>query len=349
MGLLKNRYGKTISSRALDGTLKKVHPDLRELLFFADGDNKNYSKELNGKTVRIKNVDFEIKVNKNEEASLIYTKLPVGQIPIDSETLNSIIIAPGTSYKKMTPEQRGKFWAMLEDPYRMYFDINYLMLLLGCLERHLIMEDYEKAFDVIIKMRFCFPGEKFQRCSANALLMTCIYWNRADLLDRFYESMDIDHDYYMSNDLYIFASFALRGRLKRREAMRFARDFRLDDTQYMRLYVDIFDKYLKKNIENVYGEEEFIFDKLLDEEEYKKARSVSADVFTNNCFDNKRFTFPKLSSTSKLNKGINDMLLAAHNNVIEDIEDLLARGLLINPFEATRHKVRANKTWEELG
>ena len=148
-----------------------VHSDLTDLIWILDGPRKNFENpphkivfEIDGIPVYFGNVG-------NTEPSAISTKMPIKDVS-DITKVSRPPYYP--RYSELTPEQRGVYWKLLSNPYNPEIDIGFVFVLYYGLERHLLNGNYEKAFDVIIKLRDVHKNPSFQNYSAHALILTSL-------------------------------------------------------------------------------------------------------------------------------------------------------------------------------
>ena len=98
-------------------------------------------------------------MSSNEEPSLIYTKQPV-VVPNDVSIVERPPFFP--TYSGLTPEQKGVYIKLLQNPYDNSVDIGFVFILYYGLERHLLVGDYERAYKVILKLRDVHSNASFQ-------------------------------------------------------------------------------------------------------------------------------------------------------------------------------------------
>ena len=135
-------------------TLDKVHGDLRKTLWFLDGANKNFDGKEYSDTIQAGEIAFPLTISGERELSAISVQLPVGALPATAREMESHVKpVKGTGYDQMTPQQRGDFWVMLEDPYRLYLPSGYISVLASGLERHMFCGNFEEAFHVLLELR----------------------------------------------------------------------------------------------------------------------------------------------------------------------------------------------------
>lgn len=128
-------------------------------------------------------------INIDENGQLKYEKVEK-QIP-DPSTIyiylpisNKYEAAPSPYYPhyiELNPEQRYKYLCWLrnvDEPT----DMGYVFLYYYGLERHLLVGNFDKAFDQIIRLRNAHKNRSFQTYSENALINSAILRNKVDKL-----------------------------------------------------------------------------------------------------------------------------------------------------------------------
>ena len=103
-----------------------IHPDIRNYLWVADGKFKNYFPRPSDNVMKIdvQGITITISFGMDEEPSLIYMKLPIG------DTRGSVERPPYyPTYKGLTVNQRGMYWKLLNNPYDNTLDIGYVFIL----------------------------------------------------------------------------------------------------------------------------------------------------------------------------------------------------------------------------
>lgn len=179
--------------------LLNVHPDIRNYIWIGDGKMKNYTpQQNNGQKVTINGVTFTFSFGLQEEPSLIFTNLPIATNTASVERPPYFPI-----YKELSPAQRGMYWKLLANPYDSSIDIGYVFILYYGLERYLLTDKYEEVINILLKLRDVHTNASFQSYSANAIILTCLVRQRADLVIKFMNSLDKEHEYSFSDNLFL--------------------------------------------------------------------------------------------------------------------------------------------------
>jgi hypothetical protein len=150
----------------------KIPSTYRGLIF-------NISVDYNGK--------LKVESQKNEipDPSTIYVKLPIKKPDYEVPTLSYY-----PHYIEITPEQRYIYlnWLRnIDEP----IDTGYVFLYYYGLERHLLVGDFDKAYNQIIRLRNHHKNKSFQNYSEAALIHSCIMRNKIDQLYTLQEKTEI--------------------------------------------------------------------------------------------------------------------------------------------------------------
>jgi hypothetical protein len=168
---------------------KKIPDEVKELLWFTN-EQPDAANHIRGPVITISFNGSEFGTKYNDHAlndpSTIYFRLPL-QIPQDISLVNKLPYMP--SYAGMNPEQRYVYLGWLQDISR-EIDVGYRFLFYYGLERQLIIGDFDKTFDMILRLRSTTQNNSFLGYSGNALFYSVVRKGDGDLLDRlrfFYE------------------------------------------------------------------------------------------------------------------------------------------------------------------
>ena len=303
-----------------------VHPDIRDFLWIGDGEYKNYvPAPSNDKiTISAQGITLTISFGTDEEPSLIYMGLPISEAKGDIERPPYY-----PTYKGLTPEQRGVYWKLLANPYDNTIDIGYVFILYYGLERYLLTEKYEEAIDVILKLRDVHQNKSFQTYSANAVILTCLHRQRADIVQKFMNSLDKEYEYGFSSNLFLLCKYSLGSPLTDGEIMRMAKAFEFTKNSYIKKYPDLFLTALSLNINEIYKSNIVPWDKLLTMSEFNKLPKEEVPIFANVSISDKSIKVPSLLSSFKLKKKIYDLLDKTHEDVKKQLAEKRKNGELV--------------------
>ncbi|WP_028828521.1 TerB N-terminal domain-containing protein [Proteocatella sphenisci] len=316
-------------------TTLSVHSDLEDLIWIADGPKRNYLPDnKNDKFV----IDgFEISFNfMSKEPSLIYSSLPINT-NVDISKVDRPPYYP--NYSELSKEQRGVYWKLLENPYDSRIDIGYVFILYYGLERHLFSGDYKKAFDVILKLRDVHKNNSFQNYSGNALILTCLYRQNVDLVQMFINSLDRDHEYNFSDNLFLLCNYSLNIPLYAKDIMRMHKSFEFTKNNYIKNYSEIFEETLTSNIYKEYTAENLEIDRFIKDKEFYKLRKEGTHIFANTSLFNETIEVPLLTENFKFKKAVYDLLDETHEDVKEKLVQLRKTGKLEKKKESKKEVI----------
>lgn len=170
---------------SVDISVLKIHPDIVNLLWIAKkGKNADrIDKECTGLQTIITPLNNLARL----EPSLIYPELPISF----EELTESLRYA--RPYYKLTPQQRGKYWKYLENPYNTNTELWCPFLLYYGLERQLMSGKFDEAFNVLEKMIEVFKGTSFPRYAEDTLVFGSLLMQRSDHLDRIFSIINRWH------------------------------------------------------------------------------------------------------------------------------------------------------------
>ena len=310
-----------------------IHKDLIDLIWIADGKYKNYFNNNENKYSFELN-DYKIKISffNQEEPSLIYTNQKILQ-PSNIESIPRPPYFP--TYTGLTPQQKWIYLNLLLNPYNKDFDIGYVFILYYGLERYLLTENFEKAINVIIKLRDVHSNKSFQTYSANAIILSCMVHKRADLVLKFLQSLDKEYEFNFSDNLLLICYFSFDIPLLPKDIMRMAKSFDFTNLNYIKKYPNLFLEALTNIIESELGEDIINLKKYLTPDELAKIKKQNAHIFSNVSIFNKTIDIPQIVSSIKLKKAINKFLTLSHNTVKLKLAEMRKSGVNLNSSQKT--------------
>ncbi len=120
-----------------------------------------------------------------DEPSIIYKDLPINK-PIDPSIIERPSYYP--TYAGLSPEQRWIYLNWLEDITEEVNNIGYVFIYYYGLERHLLIGDFDTAYQEILLLRKIHDNKSFESYSYNALLFSSAYRNRLDIAEQIMEN-----------------------------------------------------------------------------------------------------------------------------------------------------------------
>jgi hypothetical protein len=274
-----------------------------------DGDNQNYfQKERPCFPATISGIDYTFDLAiKSDEPSAISTLLPI-QKPTENSFVNRPDYFP--SYESLTPMQRYEYITCLSNPYNVC-DIGYIFILYYGLERHLMYGDFERAFDVILKLRDVHSNRSFQHYSCSALIATAIIRNRHNLLTKLLWSMDKQYEDEMGIDSFLLMKLAFNENIEPKYLMKYATAFGFLNRRYIKGDSDLFLDQLTMYLVEQYGAASLPIE-LLDIKELPRDEK---DVFANISFSVRSIPMPAFLECEQFTSAWTNVLNEAHERV----------------------------------
>lgn len=298
-----------------------VHPDLIDLIWIGDGKCKNYSSQTQT-TMTYPYEGFSIKVSMfgPDEPSLLYLKYPIEQVQ-PSEYVERPPYYP--FYRELTPKQKYLYWKFLSDPYNSNNDIGYVFIFYYGLERHLLYGNFEKAFDIILKLRDIYDNRSFQHYSASALILSTLIHKRPEYTRRFIDSLDKDHEFQMPGELYFLCKLSLGIPITSLDILKFHKFFGFTNNRYIKNNTDMFIKNLCKNIRYQNNGSELIDSKpYFIEADFSQLPTVSIPIFANLSIRDKEVVIPDISHANHFVGNILSLLESAHQDTKQELADI---------------------------
>ena len=311
-------------SKSLSVQGLKIHDDLRDLIWIADGKYKNYKQSQdNNNSIDVNGFRITISFMNEEEPSLIYTNQKISP----AQRIEDIARPPYyPTYSGLTPEQKWVYLNLLANPYNPAIDIGFVFILYYGLERHLLLGNFEKAIDVILKLRDVHTNKSFQSYSANAIILSCMLHKRGDLVVKFIQSLNKEHEFAFSDNLFLICYFSFNLPLLPKDIMRMAKTFEFTNTNYIKKYPELFIENLEAAIIERTGAKSLDLSKYLTSSEIKKIRTQQVGIFANVSLIENTIPIPLLSENFKLKKELNNLLEAAHGKVKANLAELKKSG-----------------------
>ena len=314
-----------------------IHDDLRDLVWIGDGKYKNYKQtQEDNNSIDLNGFRITISFMNQEEPSLIYTNQKICQ-PQRIEDVERPPYYP--TYSGLTPEQKWVYLNLLANPYNSSIDIGFVFILYYGLERHLLSGNFEKAIDVILKLRDVHTNKSFQSYSANAIVLSCMLHQRGDLVLKFIESLDKEHELAFSDNLFLICYFSFDLPLLPKDIMRMAKTFEFNNTNYIKKYPDLFLECLKNIIKNKTGIESIDLKQYLTPTEIKKVKRKDVGIFANMSIIDKSIPIPLLSENFKLKREMYNFLEVTHEEVKNKLAEMRKLGNT-PPIKKTPEKVK---------
>ena len=314
----------------------RLHPDLGGLVWIGDGKFKNYTDSQNNiNRFEVGDLSFTLSFGQETEPSLIFTSLPVKK-PSSIENVDRPPYFP--SYSGLTPEQRFIYLRLLNNPYDASIDIGYIFILYYGLERHLLQGDFDKAFNVILKLRDVHKNKSFQSYSANALILTAKLYERGEMIMEFLKSLDKEWEYNFSDNLFLLCCYSFNAPITPAIIMRMAKTFEFDNTNYIKKYPDMFERCLRDVLMENSSDDRVFLEKYFTKAELKKIKTQDVPIFANMSIRSKSIPVPLLSEGFKLKRDMSLALEKAHELAKAAIADSRKKGTLIEAAKPVEKK-----------
>ena len=201
-----------------------INPKILPLLYFTDG--------------QLKNIDSEV-----GEPSAISINFPVAEGQF--QKLNYY-----PSYSGLTSEQRNGFLTWLTTDLSNVPDIGFAFLLLYCLERHILHDEYlEESLKIISKLQSQVNNGSFDYYSSTSIGYIFFIHKRLDLLK-----------YVDLNKCDIKLQILLSHRLSADQLIALASKVDFRNQHYIKEYPELFKKALVENLKRNFGSEYFEYE-----------------------------------------------------------------------------------------
>ena len=232
-----------------------IPDDIFELLWFPDGPYKNLDPDINKNRFEVDGIIIEFSYGiggiGSVEPSAIYHKLII-KPAYNIESTPRLPYFP--SYAGMTPEQRFNFLTWLKN-IDSDIDIGYVFVFYYGLERHLFFGKYEQAFKTVLRLRQHHRNNSFLHYSANALMATCLIYDRPDLFNNYTESEEKFEKNRLS-DIYLIAKYGMGLNLFADELIAISKDIGFSNQRYIKSERELFKNELKKILIQKYTKDE---------------------------------------------------------------------------------------------
>ena len=201
-----------------------INPKILPLLYFTDG--------------QLKNIDSEV-----GEPSAISINFPVAEGQFQK-------LSYYPSYSGLTPEQRDGFLSWLSTDLSNIPDIGFAFLLLYCLERHILHDEYlEESLKIISKLQGQISNGSFDYYSSTSIGYILFIHKRLDLLK-----------YVDLNKCDIKLQILLSHKLSADQLISLATEVDFRNRYYIKEYPELFKKALIESLKREFGSEYFEYE-----------------------------------------------------------------------------------------
>jgi len=311
-------------------TLKQIciHEDLNGLLWFADGPYENYIKKENNKFINLS-------LWKSEEPSLIYTGMKV----IFPKDIENVPIPPYyPSYKELTPQQKGVYMKLLQNPYDTSIHIGYVFLLYYGLERYLLTDKWKEAMNIIIKLRNVHSHLSFQIYTANALILGSILTKNGEMALNFIKSTNNKiPDFRFIENIMLLCFYSFEIPLYPIDIIKLIRVFDFNNNKYIKEYNTLFKSILETNIMKKYGRDNIALSDFFSEDQIRKTSHRELPVFANMSIRSIVVSVPMLTEIKHFKDAMLELLKTTHEQVKKDVVHI------VKHIEKKENKLKYNK------
>lgn len=219
---------------------------------------------------------IEINNLSPNEPSTIYVKFPIKK-PDNIKSIARPDYYP--TYAELTPEQMWIYLNWLQDISEP-IDIGYVFLYYYGLERHLLLGDFDLAFDEILHLRKYHYNSSFASYSNSALLHSCIFRNRPDRLEDALLLLESGN----FENIHLLIAHHLGFDLTAKNLIDISKDIRNINRRYINKNPDLFEHILNELLTAKYGNNYFPFSSRYIIEDLPKVQDI---LFANFSFPSK--------------------------------------------------------------
>lgn len=301
-----------------------VHSDIADLIWVADGPRRNYvHSPAKSEFVNVRGFSVNISFMGQEEPSAIHISMPIAQV----QNIYGIERPPYyPSYAILTTTQKAVYWNFLNNPYNPNINIGFVFIFYYGLERHLLCGNYDKAIDVIIKLRDIHKNNSFQSYSANAIILTSLIRNRPDILEKFINSLDKSYELNFSDNMLLLCKYLLNIPLKAHEIMRSAKAFGFTKLTYIRNYSELFENAMTMSMQQLFGTSSIYISSFISETEFLNAPAETYPIFANMSILGKTIQIPVLARIPNFSCAIYNLLDTVHEQVKVELAEMRKKG-----------------------
>jgi hypothetical protein len=237
------------------------------------------------------------------EPSLIWTKLP---IKANSDLETQAMYWP--AYSQFSPMHRYQYLRWLKD-IEQPTNLSYVFLYFYGLERHLLVGEYDKAVDEILRLLAAHPQKSFRQYATSSLIVASLLRKRLDILDRapFLLEEEVDE---------ALALRIIKGTsMSPDDMMSIASRVGFTNSRYFKVQPELF----KHNLQAVIDEFEAEYGKVMSIFKLEDFKKSDANVFANMSIPVEARTakIPEILEDTKFQAAIRNALEEAHKRTKE--------------------------------
>ncbi len=292
-----------------------IPQNIREILFISDAAPNDINL---GFAINI-SVDLESgRIDSDEvlpdDPSTIYINLPLSESDIDPEKPPY-----WPAYAKLSPEQRWKYITWLSDITKA-IDPGYVFVFYYGLERQLLLGAFEKAFEIVIKLREYHENNSFQAYSLAGLLYSCVLRNQPTFMNKLKGQLT---SLKWGNEE-LLVKYWLNENISAEEFSRLSMGFKDLNMRYLKNENELYTKAVREVFIEKFGENSLPLNEIVN---YKSVKRKKSMAYANFSFpENVRFIdTPMLFEDKALKKTVSDIHNASHEMVKNELKDLRKR------------------------
>lgn len=321
-----------------------IHSDIKDLIWIKNGPKRNFTPDKgNEETHQFGGIVVTLSFSGGEEPSLIDMQQEIKE-PLNLEEIPSPPYYP--NYKSLSPEQKYIYWQFLSNPYQPQKDISYVFILYYGLERHLFMHEFENAFKSVIKLREVHKNSSFQTYSGNAIILSCLLHQRADMIQVFIQSLNQDFKRIFSDNLYLLAMHSFDVPFQAKDIMRLSKTFGFTNTNYIKGYPDLFEQTMEKLIFEKFKIKNIILKEIIPIIQNLPKKEVR--LFANMSLMDQVVSVPDMISSNKLKQVMNNLLVNTHESVKKQLAEMRKNKVVLKKKETKKpiKKIKFDATKE---
>lgn len=314
INVLKETKRKEIINENYPQIVKHIPERTKRLIWITDKNPEEFEVWPNmpfyksGEYIEYGGIKISIKMGQTNEPSLIFTGWPISKLK-NPENVEPLGYYP--SYSNLNPQQRWIYLDWLCDISKP-IDIGYVFLYYYGLERHLVMGNFEEAFEEILCLLKYHNHPSFKNYSTTALIISCYNKGKYDLISR------IPYDYKNINSAILLFKAVKNIKLAPEEVIALSNAVGFKNKRYIKKYPDRFKKILSEKMledENMYGEH------LLKRIDWTNSPKKTVITYANNSFPSEA-NMPKINdiiSNLDFRITIVDFLTETHEKIKKDL------------------------------
>lgn len=279
----------------------------KSLLYISEDDPSNASFS-NAIKITINFADHVIESERmpSTDPSTIFLKAPITK-PRKNELIEKIGYYP--TYLHLTPEQKWIYIKWLHDVTK-EIDIGYVFVYYYGLERQLLLDNFDDAFDEILVLREYHRNNSFLWYSGGALFYSCILKGRNDKLNDLKSLLNQG----IWNNLHLLLAYKLELDLSVDNIIAIVKGPNELNKRYVKNYLDMYKSVLKEILIKKYSKSELPFSGNYEYKDFPKSENLT---YANTSFPNEIRTIkvpnlidygPFINEISSLHREVHEVM-----------------------------------------